>query len=163
MISEALKQVYFSNPRTLEAIETAEISHPLFKGTFYITNDTEGHDLKLDDGTIQRFNPFGFKIVAPEKGSNQQDIQFTFDNVQRLAVQELENASHDYSIPITLTYRVYIKGDSTQQSAPIKLNITNIAMNDTTISARASRSDLTNRQFPYGRDILFDRRFKGIL
>lgn len=163
MISQQLKQVYFSNPRTLEAIETAEIHHPLFKQTFFIVNDETDHDLKLDDGTIQTFSAFTFEIIPPEKGSNQQDIQIVFDNVNRFAVDELENASQDYSIPITFIYRVYIKGDSSQQSTPIKLSLTNIAMNSKTISARASRTDIINRQFPYGRDILFDNRFKGIL
>ena len=163
MLSDNLKKIYSSNVRTLEHLETVEINHSRFKNTIYLTNDADNHTLKLDNGTLQEFSSYGFKVVLPEKGSNQQDLQFVFDNVAGIAIGFLEEASQDYSEPIRLTYRIYIKGLPDQQSTPLVLNLTNISLTAKNVSARATRSDLINRKFPFGKNIYFDNRFGGLI
>ncbi len=161
MIDDELKQIYSSNPRDIEPVETVELSHSRFSETFYLCQDNEENDFKLDDGTVQTFSPFGFSIVMPSTG-NQQDLAFVFDNVARLATRELKAAIATPDEPIMLTYRAYIKGDQEQHSTPLTLSMTNISVNGKSISARATRADLIRRKFPFGRDIYFDSRFKGI-
>jgi len=162
MLTPELKEVYSSNPRDIEALDTVELYHPNFTKRYFFVMDSDSHTFNLEDGSAQKFDAFGFSIVLPEKGSVQQDMSFVFDNVSRLGVRELEFASQNYSVPIKLTYRAYIKGMLEPQSTAYTLNLTNITMNDTTITARATRSDLTNRMFPFGREIYFDYRFVGL-
>jgi len=161
MITEALQRIYASNQRDAEALETVELSHSAFSKTFYLVQDSAPHIGQLDDGTEQVFSPFGFEIVYPSTG-NQQDLAFIFDNVSRLATEELRNAIQKTAEPIKLTHRVYIKNITLQQSTPLTLSLTNISVNDTTISARATRADLIKRKFPFGANIYYDQRFKGI-
>lgn len=162
MLTDALKTLYTSNTRTFEHIETVEISHSAFDSVYYLTNDGSDHVFKLDDGSLQNFISYGFELVLPEKGSNQQDLQFTFDNVAGIAIDFLTQASQNYSEPIVLIYRIYIKGITDQQSTPLKLSLTNIALTSKSVTARATRTDLINRKIPFGKNIRFDNRFGGL-
>jgi len=161
MISDDLKRLYASNDLYIEAIETIEIYHSK-AGRVFLTSDAENHSFKIDDGSIQDFISYGFKITLPESGSNQQDMSITFDNVAGIAVSYLDKASSDYSEPITLRYRMYIKGNVEMQSTTLSLSLTDISATYKTVSARATRSDLINREFPFGNGITYDARFGGL-
>lgn len=163
MITLALQRIYSSNTRTQRVIETVVLEHSQFADPIYLVRDSDEHAGKLEDGSIHTFSAYGFDVVEPEAGSDQQDLEFSFDNVMRAGSFGLEKAAQKIEEPIRLTYRLYIKGEQDPQSSPLKLYLTGITANMKTITARASRTDLIARHFPFGKDIYFDQRFGGIL
>ena len=149
-LSQDMKDLYGSVPTDQIALDTIQLSHSLFTQTYYFVNRNTTFTAYLEDLTTQvSYEPMAFVATLPEKGSNQQDLQFTFDNVNQLGVIELENAAEAIDEPIVLTYRPYIDTDTTTpQATPIELNLTNIVVMTTTITASASRSSMIERRFP---------------
>jgi len=160
-LSEALKEIYSSNPVGQRFYETVEISHSLFTKTYYMVQDRESHDWKLEDDSTVTFEPFGFSLVLPEVGGAEQSISFVFDNVGREAMGELEAAAELISEPIKLHYRVYIDGSDISQY-DISLVMTNIVADNYNITAVATRPDLYARTIPKGNAVFYDSRFKGL-
>ena len=161
-LSEALKKIYSSNPIGERYYDTIEITHSRFSRTYYMVQDTESHNWKLENGNTATFEPFPFSIRLPQVGDVQQDIAFIFDNVGQVGMPELEAAAEVIDEPIKLTYRAYIDGDDTPQTAPINLVLTNIVADNFTISAVATRIDLYKRVLPTGNFARFDHRFFGL-
>ena len=147
-LSQELKEVYSSNTLDIRAYETIELSHSLFSRTFYLIQDTEAHNLRLEDGTIVEFEPFGFSVVLPTKGSNQQDVGLIFDNVAQIGIKELELAAGNIKENIVLKYRPYIDGDDTPQALALELQLTNVSADAFKITANASRVSLYDRHVP---------------
>ncbi len=161
-LSEALKEVYSSNPKEVRSYETIELSHSNFSETFYMVLDDVNHDWELEDTSTVTFVAFPIKIKLPELGSAQQDISFVFSNVGREAMPELEHAAENMEEPIRLKYRVFIDGDDTQQTTAINLILTNIVADNKAITAIASRPNLYAKKIPSGNSVLFDDRFFGL-
>ncbi len=161
-LSEELKKIYSSNPVGQRFYDTVEISHSMFSQTYYMIQDAEDHQLKLEDGSVVTFMAFGFSIRLPKKGDVQQDIGFVFDNVSRAAMPELEVAATKIEEPIKLVYRAYIDSSDSPQTSPISLVLTNIVADNFTVTALATRSDLYKRKIPTGNKAYFDQRFHGL-
>ncbi len=161
-LSDELKRIYSSNPTAERYYDTIEISHSQFSKTYYMVQDTESHDWKLENSSVVTFEAFGFSIRLPEVGSSSQNITFVFDNVGRVGMPELERAATKINEPIKLVYRAYIDGHDTPQTSPISLSLTNIVADNFTISAVATRSDLYKRKIPTGNKAYFDNRFYGL-
>ena len=161
-LSEELKKIYSSNPVDVRAYDTVEMSHSLFKKTFYMVKDNVSHDWKLEDDTLVTFEAFGFDIRLPDVGSPQQDLRFIFDSVSGVAVKELERAAENIEEPIQLIYRAYVDGYDTPQTTAMHLVLTNIVADAHAISAVATRSDLYNRTIPNGSKVFYDSRFTGL-
>jgi hypothetical protein len=163
-LSEELKAVYSSNPIATRSYDTLELTHSLFSAPFRVVKDDVSHffNLATGDPSTVEFVPYGFDIILPDVGSNQQDIKITLDNVSRLPIQELERASALIDEPIIATYRPYIDGSEDPQSTPIRLVLTNITADNYTVTAVATRPDLFKRKFPTGPQSYFDARFKGL-
>ena len=164
-LSEELKQLYSSNVLAVRAYDTIELTHSLFSEPFRIIKDDVAHDFNLatGDASTVEFIPYPFDIVMPEVGSNQQDIRLNFDNVSRIPTRELERAVENIDEPIIATYRPYIDGSIDPQATPIRLVLTNIVVDNYTVSAVATRPDLFKRKFPVGKNSFFNDRFKGII
>ena len=147
-MTDALKTIYSSNVVSQKAYDTVELFHPRFSETFYFIADVAPRDLKLEDGSTQTFQPFGFSIQKPATGAKQSDMAFSFSNVLKLGSVELEKASEDLATAILLTYRVYIDGEDTSQTDPIILELTEVNATPTMVTGTASRTNLYGRKFP---------------
>ncbi len=158
-----LKEIYSSNAVDVQAYDTVELSHPNFTQTYYLVDANEAKSWKLEDDSEVVFEPFVFTLSLPQKGSNQQELGLVFDNVAQIGIMELERASDNIEIPITMKYRVYI--DETYPRTPksdvIVLSLKNVSATAKTITATASRANLYARKVPKR---TFDSWiFKGLL
>lgn len=161
-MTEDLKQLYVSNTADIRAFDTVEMSHPNFSQVFYLINDPVGQTLMLDDDvTPADFIPFAFSISPPPKGSNQQDMQFIFDNVMQIGIDELERAAVDIDTPITIIFRTYIEGSNLMQAPAISLEMTNVSATHQTIAGTAARVNLFGRFVPAR--IFEPWNFKGLI
>jgi hypothetical protein len=148
-MTDELKKVYSSNVRATRVYDTVEISHSLFTQTYYLVQNNTSKTFTLDDvaETSQVFEPFGFSVVLPTKGSNQQDVGLVLQNVSQI-IKELELAAENMSENIVLKYRPYIDGDSFQQAPTLELALTNVSADTYKITANASRVSLFDRSVP---------------
>lgn len=147
-LSDSLKEVYSSNVLDVMAYDTIELSHSLFTRPYYFIQDSVSHNLQLEDSTIVEFEPFGFSINLPVKGSNQQDMGLVFQNVGQVLMKELELAAENMKENIVCTYRVYIDGSDVQQNDSQILSLTNVTTTPFNITANASRVSLYDRFVP---------------
>ncbi len=151
-LSEDLKKLYSSNPIVVRAYDCIFLSHSLFLETHYFINDSEPRTLQVDDGaggyTTHTFQPFGFGVVKPEKGSNQQDMALSLDNVEQLAGMELERASENMDEPIVFQHIMYIDGSDLPQTSALVLELTNITATQKSITATATRVNLFGLKVP---------------
>lgn len=153
-LSEELKEIYSSNVVTQRVYDAVKIYHPLFTEEFYLIADVVQRDLQVEDEEnpgeyiTKTFQPFGFSISRPAKGSNQQDMQFTFSNVAQIGIQQLELAAEDMDTPISLTFWPYIDGDTMPQSDGMTLELTNVSATAISISGTAARINLYGRKVP---------------
>ncbi len=161
-LSEELKKIYSSNPTGQRYYDTIEISHSRFSKIFYMVQDSVSHNWKLEDSSTVTFEAFGFAIKLPDVGSVDQTISFTFDNVDRTAMTELESAAELITEPIALVYRAYIDGSDLPQTSAIRLVLTNIVADNYTITASATRPSLYKKTIPSGIQSRFDSRFQGL-
>jgi len=158
MISTELREIYTQNI-SIQSYDTIELYHPLFSKTYYMVRSNTPITKDVN-GTLTDFEPYGFTVVPPKKGSDDQSLAFMFDNTSGMSTRELENASYDTDTPITLTYRVYIDGQDDPQITPIVLNLTNISATTNSVTANANRVNLYGRKVP---NIAYDPwRFKGV-
>ena len=162
-LSTELKEIYSSNAVSNKAYDTVELSHPNFTQTYYLIDANAPKTLKLEDGNEVVFQPFVFTLSLPKKGSNQQELGLVFDNVAQIGITELERASENITIPITMKYRVYTDDDfnNTPKSDAVVLSLKNVNATAKTITATASRANLYARKVPKR---TFDSWiFKGLL
>ena len=75
-------------------------------------------------------------------------MQFTFDNVAQIGIEQLELAAEDMDSPITITFRAYIDGNPRPQADAIILELTNVSATATSISGTAARTNLFGRKVP---------------
>jgi len=147
-LSQELHEIYSSNVLDVMAYDTIELSHSLFTKSYYFIQDNVSHNLQLEDSSIVEFEPFGFSINLPTKGSNQQDMGLVFENVGQVLMKELELAAGNIKENIICTYRVYIDGSDLQQNDSHILGLTNITATPFNITANASRISLYDRFVP---------------
>lgn len=151
-ISQQLKEIYASAPTTARYIETLTFSHSLFPASYYVTNDNRAWDFRLETGQVVKFQVMPFRIVLPKLDNNgNQDMALTLANIGRDLVDPLEAAIANPAEPIRCTYRVYVDQEFTapQNTPPMTLIITGVAVTKETVSATATRSDVLNRAFPH--------------
>jgi len=162
MSTTELREIYSSNPVAQRYYETVQLTHSSFTKPYYLVQDDEDHDWRLEDGTTVTFISFPIAIILPEVGSTRQDVTFVFDNIGQLAIRELELAAENIQEPIKLVYRVYVDNYDDCQITPLHLVLTNIVADNYKISAVATRSDLYKRLIPTGNKALYDYRFWGL-
>lgn len=190
MLTEALKKIYTSHSNTLMYYDTIQLYHPNFEGSqnfvyprddsypddlsypsdvntdegsHFLVRNTENMLLNLQDNTNEvLFRSYPFNIVPPEVGSEQQDISIVMDNVSLELISELEKAIEQPDTPIKMTYRVYIEGSQNPQMTAIELELSNIVVTMSSISCTATRSNLYERRFPFGKQTVYDSRFEGL-
>ena len=131
--------------------------------SFFLVRDTVNHNLQRADGRIQTFVAYPFNIIQPQVGEDQQDIGIIFDNVSLEIIENIELAATNTSVPIVMTFSVYMDGDTAQQITPISLALTEIVVDMFTVSCKASRVDLFKRKLPFGENTYYLTNFKGLI
>ncbi len=188
-ISTELKKIYSNYDDTRRFYDTVQLFHPSFNATsidiypsetsypsdasypaevdynaqsFFLVRDDIVHTFDLEDSTTQQFQPYPFNVIQPQVGEDQQDIGIVLDNISREILANIELAAQTTSIPIQMTFRVYMDGDVTPQITPITLNLTEVVVDMFTVSCKASRTNLFDRKFPHGENTYFGENFKGL-
>jgi hypothetical protein len=154
-ISDELKAVYATAPVVRTYIETLTLEHPEFSGGFrYLTNQRDGWQAYLSDlitNDLVDFEYVPFAVVPPQaEGDGAISLQVAIDNCDRVLMDELEILSVSPTIPIILTYRVYLSDDNTtvQNDPPMVLDITSVTATQFFITFNAGLTNLRNRPFP---------------
>ncbi len=147
-ISDKLKEIYSSNPVNTRYYDAIELSHPNFTQTYYFVLDHVSHSFKNKADSLVTFEPMAFQIQLPQVGENQQDIQLSIDNTNLQLVKELNNASADFTTPITLVASVYVDNDEEIQNQSYTMKIKTISANYSSVTATATSLDTINIQFP---------------
>lgn len=109
------------------------------------------------------FVSYPFNVIQPQVGEDQQDIGIVLDNVSLELLQNIELASQNQSVPISMTFRVYMQGGGETQITPITLSLTEVVVDMFTVSCKASRVDLFKRKFPFGKNTYYNSNFKGLI
>lgn len=167
-LSNAIKEAYASCPDDVVIIHTLEFRHPGFTNEYgqpdsiRVVKDYRDWEAKLEadaplnPGTFQLFVGFSFDMSLPGvENLASPSVQVSIDNVSQDIVLQIEQAS---SLPdlIEMTYRPYLSTDVDSQgrlNAPhmdpvLTLVITNITVDNFTITATASFGDFANKRFP---------------
>lgn len=131
--------------------------------SFFLVRDDINHSFDLEDATTQLFEAYPFNVIQPQVGEDQQDIGVVLDNVSREVLANIELASNNTSVPIVMTFRVYMDGDTESQITPISLALTEVVVDMFTVSCKASRTDLFSRTVPFGQNTYYDYKFKGLI
>ena len=126
---EKLRQILTTYPKGLYAIDTLEISHPLFTQTYYLTREPFGITA-FDDGGIERDfvgTNIGIELSA-SKSDLDQDFSFTIPDLENKLDNELELLPLDEEENISAIYRVYNSDDFSEPSdGPFDLNVINVS------------------------------------
>lgn len=131
--------------------------------SFYLIRNDTDKTLKLEDGSSQIFRAYPFNVIQQEVGSDQIDIGIVLDNVSLEILNAIEDAAKNTSVPIQMTFSVYMEGDDTPQITPIQLALTEVVVDLFSVSCKASRVDLFKRRFPFGKNTYFLSNFTGLV
>ena len=188
-ISNELKKIYSNYDDSRMFYDTVQLHHPNFNvpadspypsetsypsdtsypgeidynaQSFYLIRDSADHTLKLEDGSSQIFQGYPFDVIQQEVGSDQVDIGIVLDNVSLEIIGNIELAAQNTSVPIQMTFSVYMEGDDTPQITPIQLALTEVVVDMMTVTCKASRTDLFKRKLPFGKNTYFLSNFEGL-
>lgn len=158
-LTEELKKIYASNPNNEVFYDCIELSHSNFTKNYYFIMDYKEKELYNEEGELVTFEPLGFRLVYPEKGENQQDLKISIDNTNLKLIPELNLASENIEEPIKLKSAVYIDNSQKPQTQHYILELSNIVVNYSNVTATATATDMINISFPKEK---FDYRFNGL-
>ena len=189
-ITTELKEIYSNYEDTRRFYDTVQLYHPSFNASsvtaypsatmypsttlyptdidyiaqsFFLVRDSVNHTFNLEGAVSQLFTAYPFNVIQPQVGEDQQDIGIILDNVSQEILANIELAAVNNSIPIIMTFRVYMDGDTDSQITPISLALTEIVVDMFSVSCKASRVDLFDRRLPFGDNTYYDENFKGLL
>ena len=189
-ISNELKQIYSNYEDNRRFYDTVQLYHPNFNvevasgfpsdtlypsnalypseanyigQSFFLVRDDVQHTFNLEDSIPQVFQSYPFNVIQPQVGEDQQDIGIILDNVSVEIINNVKIAAENISVPIEMTFRVYMEGDDESQITPIVLSLTEVSVDMFSITCKASRVDLFKRKFPWGENAYYDSKFKGLI
>jgi hypothetical protein len=170
LYSEALKEAYASATTSEVILNALEIIHPAFSVPIRVVADYIPLTARLENsapinpGELVEFQAFTFDIVPPEViDSGVPELQITIDNVSGEILENIELASGSLDL-LEVIWRVYLSSnpeEGPQNAKPIRMIISSIDVDTTTIQARASLGDFVNKKFPNNE--YDDRRFPGLI
>jgi len=189
-ISTELKKIYSNYDDSRMFYDTVQLFHPNFNTenitcypsttkypsatlypsavdknaqSFFLVRDSVNHNFQIADLSTQTFVAYPFNLIQPQVGEDQQDIGIVLDNVSLEIINNIELAAENTSVPIVMTFSVYMDGNTASQITPISLALTEIVVDMFTVSCKASRTDLFKRKLPFGENTYFDSKFKGLV
>ena len=152
-VSDDIKRIYASAPQDAYMVETFEFSHSQFSQTWYINGDRADWEFKIDSVSNPpvTFLACPFKVKLPTNNTEGgQQLQIVFANMGDPFISEIEAAILLPTEPIEAIYRVYLNVPLTiqQNNPPLTMQITNVSIDNTFITAEATRFDILNNRFP---------------
>jgi hypothetical protein len=160
--SEALKEVYASNPVGEVVLETLEFIHPAFiddnGNPDSVRVVCDGQDLfatlepsapMRPNQTVQ-FSAFAFDVTLPGFEEGQTPVMtITIDNVGRELTRELEAATQSLQ-PILVVHRIYLLTDLSgpQMDPPIQMTVQKATVDVNKVLFTCTLDDVTNVPFP---------------
>lgn len=164
-VSNEVKRIYASAPMDAYAVQTLELSHTNFSGTWYLNDDRKNWSFNIDSlGSPVTFLTCPFKIKLPTNNTEGgQELQIAFANIGEPFISEIEAAIVDPTEAISATYRIYLNVEySVQQNNPdLVMAISSVVIENSYITAQASRFDILNNRFPT--QIYTTQDFPGLL
>lgn len=153
-VSTELARVYTSAPMDDRVLDTLEIRHPNFTvqgHSYFVTNSDQAFEATLENGARAGFQVFPFTIQLPSSGEDGfQDMTISISNISRVLVEEVERAQTSPDIPIEFVFRAFAESTLNKVGWQLPpLSASEIIVEPEVISARASMSDLVNRNFPH--------------
>lgn len=162
-ITEALAEVYASNPQDNFVLNTMEIRHPSFVDdsgnatAIRVVADYDALDARLEadaplnPGQVVQFDAmaFGFKLPAMQEGQAP-ELQITLDGVSGEVVAHLENAV-TMTADIEVTFRRFLAANpeaGPQDGRPITLYASVAKATLTRVTMTANLTDIHNKAFP---------------
>lgn len=153
-LSQEIKEAYaYAND---ELIETLEITHPSIDNSIYIYSSNSPKEilLTLEDGTQRIFLPLTFKLDANLNNNNgNQSLPLVFDNSTKEISEFIKKVIYLNTDPVKVIYRPYLASDLTtpHYDPPLKLNLSNVVVDNYKVTATADFIDFINKAFPLGR------------
>jgi Domain of unknown function (DUF1833) len=162
-LTEALAEVYASNPQDEVVLNTLELRHPTFVddagnpapirvvADYASATATLETDAPLNAGEAVQFEAmaFQFKLPAMEEGQAPQ-LDITLDGVSGEVVAHLENAVGQTE-QIEITYRRFLASNPAagpQDGEPLTLFASTAKATLTQVTASATLTDIHNKAFP---------------
>ena len=153
-ISQALADIYSANPSGVYYAEVISIDHSALSEPLVITN-TSIEFLALVDGVARNVIPVPFTLKLPDKDtSGSQAMNIVISNLEQNMINIIERMSQYPYEPAICTYNVYIKGQAIygvhapQYNPSPRYDITSFSVNESTIVAVATKTNLHNRRWP---------------
>lgn len=154
-MTEELKNLYSYNPIEQTQFDTLSLSHSQFSQTYnLVKSDTDRLFASV------QYTASGFSFTLPEKGSNQQDLTISINNVESDIINELESALAEPNEPIQVVYRTFIDTLPDDIQFELTLQLQEILVSRYSIEGRATSVNLFDSTFPRQR---FDSwKFTGL-
>ena len=146
---QAIKEAYTVAPPDAVILNTIELIHPAMDPTVRLVQDLQPHTLRLETGESFLFEAAAFRFSLPPTGDNGlQELNLQLDNVDR-RISDYMEAIMLNPVPITVKYRAYLSNDllNPQMDSPLTLFLTDLTLDMTQLSGRASFADIINRPF----------------
>ena len=160
-VDPELQKVLEDYSETRTFYDTLELIHPSFNGmpgavgnSYYLVNHTD----KVIRNKITYIN-ISYGLTLPQKGSKQQTMDISIDNIDQLVQKAIEKAIQTPT-PIKLVYRVYVEGSADVKVGPITLQTERVSVSENSVTLSCSRPDLFARNFPRG--VRYDNRYPGL-
>lgn len=146
-----MREAYASADRSVDIIETIELSHPSFDEPARVVMPLdEDASLPLEfGGTPVLFKACAFRAVPPGFADDgPTDWQLSIDNVSGLLNEYLDAALSD-NRPISVTYRAYRTDDLTAPGEVIEgYMLRNVDLSATTATGSLYLEDISTQAFP---------------
>jgi len=158
-LSQAIKEAYATKPEIV-IYHTLEFSHPSLANSIRVVQGF--HDITAEG---QNWQAVPFELVLPEVTElSPPNISIKIDAVAGYILEAIETiAATMTNDPIKVTYRAFLETamGAPANQPPLSLSLSDISVNEFSVTATASLSPLNNRKWP--RRIYTDDDFPGLL
>lgn len=155
--SDAYLEALTRAPAARAILETLELYHPEWPEAIRIVRDKQDLPATLEDdaprnaGETVVFRALPVNVIWPDESDEQKasSAKLSIDGVSSYVAQYLD-ASLETLDPIQVILREYASDDLSGpcRTPPLILQLQNISLNETTITAEAVFTDPVNRPFP---------------
>ena len=141
-----IEEVFLNANSNIRIIDTVTITHSEMT-TRYLSNQEKPFEGKLENGSLQIFEPYGFSIKLPDESiKGQSNAQFVVDATEKAAIDDYQAfLDSDSTEPIMLDYRMYITGSTEIQKSILNMKLMDTQLDYNKISGAGSRPDIVNR------------------
>ena len=148
-ITDELKKVYIDANVNIRLVRTITLTHPNFSQVWYLAQYEKDFTGKIEDTSLQTFQPHGFQLKLPDATTKgQSNAQFIIDATDELVLTDLWVYKADPTIPITLSWREYFSNSTEIQNSILDIKLMDVEFNYNQIQGAGSRPDIVNRPFP---------------